>query len=140
MSSRVDPRLTDYIARVPKVELHVHLEGGIRPETLFAIMRKNGLAGDARGPGDLAFLYRHTGLSDFLGHFKAAVTSLRSVDDIGRVARDLFRDLSRQNILYAEVIFSAPIFTRLGLPLAELLAAVAEAAGVVEEAASRAVR
>ena len=53
--------------------------------------------------------------------------ALRDVQDVHDVALDLGQELAAQNVVYAEVIFSAGIFLRLGMPLEELLAAVSEA-------------
>jgi hypothetical protein len=80
-----------------------------------------------RRPEDLAFLYQHADFSAFLDHFRFAVLALRDVQDVHDVALDLFRELAAQNVVYAEVIFSAAIFVRAGMRLDELLAAVASA-------------
>jgi adenosine deaminase len=105
----------------------VHLEGAVRAPRLARILAKHGLQRGANRPEDLAFLYRHADFREFLDHFRFAVTSLRDVQDVHDVALDLFRELAAQNVVYAEVLFSAPIFTRAGMPLGELLDAVAAA-------------
>ena len=117
-----------YLRRAPKTELHVHLEGAVRPARLFRILQRHGLHPEVRRPEDLEFLYRHASFDEFLEHFRFAVTSLRDVDDVHAVAGDLFAELAAQHVVYAEVIFSAAIFLALGMPLDELLAAVDEAA------------
>jgi adenosine deaminase len=121
-----DPAVA-YLQRAPKVELHVHLEGALRPARLFSILRRRAAHPEIRRPEDLAFLYRHASFEEFLDHFRFAVLSLRDVQDVHDVALDLFRELVAQNVVYAEVIFSASIFTQAGMPLEELLAAVGEA-------------
>ena len=118
----------DYLRDAPKVELHVHLEGAVRPGRLLGILRRHGLHAGLRRVEDLAFLFQHADFAAFLDHFRFVVTALRDVQDVHDVAQDLFEDLAAQNVHYAEVIFSAAIFTRQGLPLEELLAAVTEAA------------
>jgi len=115
------------LARSPKVELHVHLEGAIRPARLGRILEKHALHPGMRRPEDLAFLYQHADFSAFLDHFRFVVLALRDVQDVHDVALDLFRELAAQNVVYAEVIFSAAIFVRAGMRLDELLAAVASA-------------
>ena len=128
-------RVAAYLRRSPKVELHVHLEGGLRPERLFRILQRHALHPEIRRPEDLAFLYRHADFAEFLDHFRFAVLSLRDVQDVHDVAHDLFLELAAQNVVYAEVIFSAGIFTRQGMPLGDLLAAVDAAAEAVESSA-----
>ena len=122
-----------YLLRAPKVELHVHLEGAVRPQRLLAVLRRHGLHTHLRRPEDVAWLFRHDSFTDFLEHFRFVVTSLRDVQDVHDVARDLFEELAAQQVLYAEVLFSAAIFVRLGMPWDELLAAVSEAEAAVLE-------
>jgi len=117
-----------YLRDTPKVELHVHLEGAVRPARLLRILRRHALHSHLQREEDLAFLFRHANFAEFLQHFRFVVTCIRDVQDVHDVAQDLFEDLAAQNVHYAEVIFSAAIFTRMGLPLGELLAAVTEAA------------
>jgi len=123
----VSPAAREYLRRVPKVELHVHLEGALGRERLFHIASRHGLHPGLRRPEDLDVLYHHADFDDFLQHFKFAVQCLRDVEDVHAVALDLFAALLAQNVVYAEIIFSAGIFTRSGMPLEELLAAVVEA-------------
>lgn len=117
-----------YLRDAPKVELHVHLEGAVRPRRLLSIFGRHGLHPELRDVDDVAFLFRPGSFMQFLEHFRFVVTALRDVQDVHDVALDLFEDLAAQNVHYAEVIFSAAIFTRAGMPLDELLAAVTEAA------------
>ncbi|MFQ5601128.1 MAG: adenosine deaminase [Candidatus Krumholzibacteriia bacterium] len=126
-----------YLCRVPKVELHVHLEGAIRPVRLLRILERRALHPEWRRPEDLAWLFRHSSFEEFLDHFRFVVTSLRDVQDVHDVARDLFLELAAQNVVYAEVLFSAAIFVRQGMPWDELLAAVVEAESAAFAAARR---
>ena len=116
-----------YLQRVPKVELHVHLEGAVRPERLVAIFQRHGLHRELRHPDDLAWLFRHASFAEFLDHFRFVVTSLRDVQDVYDIAHDLFTSLRAQNVLYAEVLFSAGIFVRQGMAWNALFDAVSGA-------------
>jgi adenosine deaminase len=121
-----------YLRRVPKVELHVHLEGGIAAERLLSIRRRHALQPQFDRAEELAWVYRHADFAEFLDHFRFAVTSLRDVEDVHAVAGDLCAALAAQNVVYAEVIFSAGIFVRMGMPWDELLAAADTAASAAE--------
>jgi adenosine deaminase len=120
---------------MPKVELHVHLEGAVRPARLLAIFRRHGLHAQFPDLRSLEPLFHHESFAEFLDHFRFVVTSLRTVEDVHDVALDLFEDLVSQNVVYAEVLFSAAIFVRMGMPWKELFAAVDEAAAHVESRA-----
>ena len=117
---------------MPKVELHVHLEGAVRAARLLAIWRRHGLHSHLQTPEDVGHLFRHASFGEFLDHFRFVVTSFRDVQDLHDIAADLCADLAAQNVVYAEVIFSAAIFARLGIPLGESIAAVSEAAAYAE--------
>ena len=124
---RPDPAALAYLRACPKVELHVHLEGAIRPQRLLEVMRRNGLHPHLRTVDDLMPLFRHDDFAAFLDHFRFVVTCLRQVEDVHDVALDLCRDLVAQQVVYAEVIFSAAVFVRAGMPLDALLDAVLRA-------------
>lgn len=125
-------RVELYIRRMPKVELHVHLEGAVRPRRLLAIFRRHGLHPQFRDAASLAPLFRHDSFAEFLEHFRFVVTSLREVQDVHDIALDLFDDLAAQNVVHAEVLFSAAIFVQMGMPWGELFDAVDAAARRVE--------
>jgi len=116
----------------------VHLEGAIRPRRLLQVIRRNGLHPHLQTLDDLAPLFHHADFAQFLEHFRFVVLCLRRVEDVHDVALDLFRDLAAQQVVYAEVIFSAAAFVRAGMPLDALLDAVsrAEATAVLEAQAS----
>ncbi len=118
--------MNPYLQRVPKVELHVHLEGAIRPHRLLAILHRHGDRTYRRAE-DLAWLFEHDSFDAFLEHFRFVITRLRDEQDVHDVACDLFAELRAQNVVYAEVLFSAAVFVQQGLPWDALLAAVSEA-------------
>ncbi|HZL85188.1 MAG TPA: adenosine deaminase [Candidatus Krumholzibacteria bacterium] len=121
------------IRATPKVELHVHLEGAVRPARFLAICRRHGLHPEFGSVSDLTWLFQHSDFPEFLDHFRFVVTCLRDTQDVHDIACDLFRELLAQNVVYAEVLFSGAIFVRMGMPWQELLAAVAAAESTVLE-------
>src|SRR5262249_10081130 len=120
-----------------KGELSVHLEGAVRPARLLSILRRHDLHSHLRSTDDVAFLFAPSTFTQFLDHFRFVVTSLRDVDDVHGLALDLFAELRAQNVVYAEVIFSAAVFVRKGMPLSELMAAVTEAADATSAVTAR---
>ena len=99
--------LYDFIDRLPKVELHLHLEGSVEPPVLRQL---SGYAGQ-----DAESLYRYDRFYDFLMAFKTVCLMLRSPADFERVTYDLLARLARQQVHYAEVFFSPSIHRRNGL-------------------------
>ena len=101
--------------RLPKLELHLHLEGALPHEALWELVQKYG--GDPQVP-DLAALERRFRYRDF-AHFIETWTwkngFIREYEDFSFLAEAVARDLSRQNIRYVEAFYSPSDFTRYGL-------------------------
>jgi adenosine deaminase len=114
----------DWFERVPKVELHLHLEGAIPYAALWQLIEKYG--GDPEVP-DLDALDRRFAYRDF-PHFIDVWTwknrFLREYEDFTFIAEAVARDLAGQNIRYVEAFFSPPDFTHHGLQTQELAAAI----------------
>jgi aminodeoxyfutalosine deaminase len=126
----IDPRdRRDFVRRVPKAEIHLHLEGTVGLETLLSIVASRGEStkGDARTR--LAALYAHRDFPDFLQNFRRLCAEIRRPEDFALIASDLSFRLQEQNVRYAEVFCSPIIFRRtLGLPATEIMDAVSGAA------------
>ena len=92
-----------WIAGLPKVELHVHLEGALWPETMFALAERNGVTLGAETPEELAGLYRFDGFDDFARLFLTGLNVLRTAADFADAVAALAERLAEQNVRYAEV-------------------------------------
>ncbi|MBI3732450.1 MAG: adenosine deaminase [Chloroflexi bacterium] len=104
-----------WFERVPKVELHLHLEGAIPHEALWALIQKYG--GDPSVPDREALRRRYT-YHDFPHFFDTwtwQTNFLREVEDFTFIAEAVARDLARQHIRYVEAFFSPTDFRRHGL-------------------------
>ncbi len=110
--------------QIPKVELHVHLEGAIPLPTLWQLIQKYG--GKAK-PASLAALRERFIYRDF-AHFIAAWvwknSYLREYEDFTLIAEAFARAQQHQNICYSEVFYSPPDFFRHGLKTQPLTAAI----------------
>lgn len=109
---------------LPKVELHVHLEGAIPHRALWQLVQKYG--GDAATP-TLDTLRRQFAYRDFPHFIKTWVWKngfLRELEDFTFIAAAVTRDLARQSIRYVEMFYSPPDFARFGLSPQELTVAI----------------
>ncbi len=125
------PDLEPLIQRLPKVELHVHLEGSIRPATLREMAKRKRRLFDEtedwiREREEQGFRYPEFG--DFLNAFKLLSLLLETPDDYALAATRLIEDLSAQNVRYAEVTISAGVVLWKKQSLDAVFEAVAEAA------------
>ncbi|GAA4882655.1 adenosine deaminase [Ferrimonas pelagia] len=116
----------------PLVDLHRHLDGNIRPQTIWALAQQHGLALPA---DDLAGLIPHIQITDnapdlmsFLAKVDFGVTMLKDYDAVHRVAYENIEDLKRAGIDYAELRFSPHFMARShGLAMEGVIEAVADA-------------
>jgi len=98
--------LTAFIRRMPKVELHVHLEGAIQPATLLALAKRNQVALPANDVAGLQRWYQFTNFKHFIEIYLTISSCICTPEDIELIARDFLRHQAAQNIRYSEVTFT----------------------------------
>lgn len=114
----------DWYERLPKVELHLHLEGAIPLPALWTLVQKYG--GDSQVP-DLPSLKSRFTFRDFPHFIDTWVwknTFLREYEDFSLISQAVAQDLREQNVRYAEVFFSPSDFARHGLQTQLLVRAI----------------
>lgn len=113
--------MDDFIAQLPKAELHLHLEGSIEPETLHEL--------DPSTPvEEFRALYHYDDFDAFLKAFGAIGKRLRTPEDYGLIARRLLARLATQNVQYAEIIVAAGVVLWKGQEFAPIFDAIQDAA------------
>ncbi len=115
--------------RLPKVLLHDHLDGGLRPATVIALADESGYAGlPSHDPVDLAaWFQREAGsgsLEHYLGTFRHTVGVMQTPAALRRVARECVEDLAADGVAYAEVRFAPELHVAGGLTMDEAVQAV----------------
>jgi adenosine deaminase len=116
----------DLIARLPKAELHVHLDGSLRPETLIELAHVAGTSLPSSDPAAIRkfMLADHAhDLEEFLKKFDTTVAVLQTPEAIERVAYEMCEDASRDNVRYLEVRYCPHLSMKGGLALDEAIAA-----------------
>jgi adenosine deaminase len=98
--------LHEFAHHIPKVELHVHLEGSIRPATLLQLAQRNGIRLPAQDEEGLRDFYRFRDFAHFIEVYVAITGCLRTPDDYRLIAYEFGSDCARQHIRYAEVTFT----------------------------------
>jgi adenosine deaminase/aminodeoxyfutalosine deaminase len=94
--------MADFLQDLPKAELHLHLEGSVEPRTMQELAPELSAT-------EIDAMYHFTDFPGFLQAFKAVVERLRTPEDYALVARRMVENLARQNVRYAEVIFSVGV-------------------------------
>ncbi len=116
--------LDAFIAWMPKAELHVHLEGSVRPATLLALARRNGIALPAIDEAGLRDFYRFRDFDHFLAVYDLICTCIQTPDDLTLITYELGASAAEQHIRYMEVTFTTCGRFRQGLSLNDQLAGV----------------
>lgn len=98
--------LETFIRRMPKVELHVHLEGSIQPETLLELARRNQVKLPATTVEGLRQWYTFTNFAHFIEIYLTISSCICSAEDIELIAREFLRGQAAQNIQHSEVTFT----------------------------------
>jgi aminodeoxyfutalosine deaminase len=94
--------LNTFIHLMPKVELHIHLEGAIEPATLLRLSERNGVALPASTVEGLRAWYSFSDFEHFVEVYMTIQRCLRSADDFSLIAYELGADMAQQNIRYRE--------------------------------------
>jgi adenosine deaminase len=98
--------LEHFITKMPKVELHVHLEGSVRPETLLKLAKRHHIALPADDVAGLRKWYTFRDFNHFIEIYMTISSCLRTAEDIELIAREFLMGQAEQNILYSEVTFT----------------------------------
>jgi len=106
---------------MPKVELHLHLEGAVMPATLLRIAERNNVDLPARDEAGVAQLFSYKNFQEFLTVFMILARSLKHGEDFELLAYELGHQLADQNIRYAEVMISAFQYYSRGVDLVEVV-------------------
>ena len=124
--------LEQLIRLMPKVELHVHLEGSIRPATLLALAERNGVTLPANSVEGVEQWYRFTDFAHFIEVYFAICDCLRTPEDFELITAEFLRGQEAQNIRYSEVIFT-PYTHHVHVSMDDQLAAINRARTWAEE-------
>lgn len=117
-----EPTIVDSL---PKAELHLHLEGSIRPDTAVELAARHGVKIKRE---EVVARYNYSDFTGFLEAFKWVTSYLREPEDYALVTRHLAEELLRQNVVYAEVTISAGVMLRRTQSVEANLTAIQETA------------
>ncbi|HEX4959625.1 MAG TPA: adenosine deaminase [Thermoanaerobaculia bacterium] len=119
--------LDRFLLHCPKVELHVHLEGAMRPAVLLELARRNGIDLPARDEAGLKRWFRFTDFDHFVQIYLACSRALKKPEDFQLLVLDFLAEQATQNVLYTEAHFTIATHIFNGANGGEVLGAMAEA-------------
>lgn len=98
-------RLPDLLRRMPKAELHIHIEGSLEPELIFALAQRNGVALPYARVEELRSAYAFTNLQSFLDIYYAGASVLLKEQDFYDMTRAYLLRAAQDKVLHAELFF-----------------------------------
>ncbi|GGO84506.1 adenosine deaminase [Nocardioides phosphati] len=132
----------DEIRALPKVVLHDHLDGGLRPATIIDIATEIGHPLPTADPVALGEWFRDNATSGslvrYLEGFEHTIAVMQTPDHLRRIAREAVEDLVDDGVVYAELRYAPELFVQQGMTMDEVVGAVQEGldAGVADAAAA----
>jgi adenosine deaminase len=119
--------MNDFIANLPKAELHVHLEGTLEPELSFALAKKHGIELEYATVEDLLRAYDFHDLPSFLRSYYKAMSVLLDEDDFFQLTWQYLSKAAQQRVLYAEMFFDPQAHTSRGVPFETVIRGIRRA-------------
>jgi len=136
MTGRLDrlprTRLPDLLRAMPKAELHIHVEGSLEPEMIFALARRNGVRLPVADVESLRQAYAFTNLQSFLDVYYAGTSVLLTEQDFFDMASAYFTRAAADRVVRAEVFFDPQTHTVRGVPFAVVMRGLDRAAAHAE--------
>jgi adenosine deaminase len=114
-------------AAIPKAELHIHIEGSLEPELIFALAQRNGLSLPYASVDALREAYAFTNLQSFLDIYYAGASVLLQEADFHDMAWAYFLHAKADNVVHAELFFDPQTHTARGVPMATVIQGLSSA-------------
>ena len=127
MNTMHRPRLHALLRAMPKAELHIHIEGSLEPELIFALARRNGVALTYPSVQALREAYAFTDLQSFLDIYYAGASVLLHEQDFFDMAWAYFLRAQADGVVHAELFFDPQTHTDRGVPMATVVQGLARA-------------
>jgi len=118
----------ELLQKLPKVELHCHLDGSLNPKTMIEMAEEQKITLPSINPDDLKNLLsigdKRVSLEDYLEKFKITLSVLQTPESLKRTAFELIEEVAKENVRYIEVRYSPILHTEKGMTLEESVEAV----------------
>jgi len=114
-------RLPALLCAMPKAELHIHIEGSLEPELIFALAARNGVVLPYASVEALRAAYAFTDLQSFLDIYYAGASVLLREEDFFDMGMAYFRRAAADNVVHAELFFDPQTHTDRGVPIKTVL-------------------
>lgn len=128
-----DEQILHYLWAIPKVELHIHIEGTIKPETVLQLVKKNRIDSNINQLSDVKKLFDTNSLSEFIHLFLFVQSCFKEIEDFTLLMDDAIDYFSRNNVRYAEIFFAPSKFVQNGFSFDEIIDVFCQRIKVAEQ-------
>ncbi|MGY5453175.1 adenosine deaminase [Agarivorans sp. MS3-6] len=118
---------SEFIKKIPKVELHLHIEGSLEPELMFKLAERNNIVLPYPSVDALKQAYQFSNLQEFLDLYYQGAEVLQTEQDFYDLAWAYFETCQRDNVLHCEVFFDPQTHTERGVALANVISGLVRA-------------
>ncbi|MHA6722663.1 adenosine deaminase [Sphingomonas sp. RS2018] len=122
-----------FITGLPKAELHLHIEGSLEPELMFALAERNGVAIPYDSVEAVRAAYDFSNLQDFLDIYYAGADVLRTRADFHDLAVAYFDRAAADGVVHAEIFFDPQTHTARGIPMADVVEGLLDGMAAAEQ-------
>ena len=119
--------LSEFIRNAPKAELHLHIEGTLEPEMMFALAERNGVDTGYANTDAVRAAYRFSNLQEFLDIYYAACNVLVREQDFYDLAWAYLHKAREQNVVHTEIMFDPQSHTSRGVAFETIMAGLTRA-------------
>lgn len=113
--------MIELIKKLPKAELHLHIEGSLEPELMFRLAKKNNIAIPYKDIEDVRRAYNFTNLQTFLDIYYAGANVLITKDDFYDLTWEYILKCVEDNVVHTEIFFDPQTHTARGVEFAPIL-------------------
>ncbi|WP_404466158.1 adenosine deaminase [Vreelandella aquamarina] len=119
--------MNEFLRHLPKVELHLHIEGSLEPELMFALAARNGIALPYETVKEAKAAYDFEDLQGFLNLYYQGMNVLRTEQDFYDLAMDYFNRARGEGVLHIDMHFDPQAHLQRGIPLEVVMAGLLRA-------------
>lgn len=119
--------MIELIKRLPKAELHLHIEGSLEPELMFRLAKKNNVTIPYASVEEVRAAYNFTNLQSFLDIYYAGAKVLITQDDFYDLTWDYVLKCVENNIVHTEIFFDPQTHTERGIEFATVISGIKQA-------------
>lgn len=118
-----------FIAAVPKAELHLHIEGSLEPEMMFALARRNGVQLPYDSVEEVSAAYQFNNLQEFLDLYYLGMQALVEEQDFYELTTAYLERVHQDNVRHVEIFFDPQGHTERGIPFDRVISGILRALG-----------